>query len=184
MRLTARPLTMASACCCVLASLAAQAQESLQRSDGFLAGPSGLGMSAKAPAAGLLSEPTIGPAIGSMSPPAGRPFSQQFTLGGTQSSVLLGDTGHGGVFAGAKPLAAKSCLGIRAYVRADIANKNLHQNWISAKNGCGRDIKINICHLDSANCISVSVPRWQTKSAIIGYAPTATPVHYQIRLQN
>jgi hypothetical protein len=184
MRLVARFLAMVSACCCLLASLAAQAQESLQRSGTFLPGPSDLGMSAKGPAAGLLSEPALGSAIGSTSRPAGGLFPHQFTLSGTQSSVLLSDTGNGGVFAGEKPLAEKSCLAVRAYARADIANKNLHQNWISAKNSCGRDIKINIFYLGSASCISVSVPRWQTKGAIIGYAPTATPIHYQISLAN
>ena len=175
---------MASACCCLLASLVAQAQESLQRSGDFLAGPSGPGMSASAPAAGLLSQPVLGPAVGSTSRPPSRPFPHQFTLSNTQSSVLLGNAGNAGVFAGEKPLADKPCLTIRAYVRADIANKNLHQNWISAKNSCGRDIKINICYLGSASCISVSVPPWETKSAIIGYAPTGTPIHYQIGLQN
>jgi hypothetical protein len=183
MRLTARFLTTVSACCCLLASLVAQAQESSRRSDSFLPGPSDLGMSAKGPAAGLLSEPALGSAIGSTSRPAGRPFFHQFTLSSTQSSVLLSDIGNGGVFAGEKPLADKPCLAVRAYIRTDIANKNLHQNWISAKNSCGRDIKINICYLGSASCILVSVPPWGTKSAIIGYAPTAAPIHYQISLE-
>lgn len=180
MRLTARLLTMVPLFCCLLASWAAQAQESVQGLRDFLAGPSGSGISVKGAATGPLS----GPAIGSTSPPPGRPlnFPDQFTLSSTQSSVTLGD---GSIFAGEKPSSAvKSCLVVRAYVRPDIANKNLHQNWISAKNSCSHDIKIKICYLGSANCISINVPPWQTKSAIIGYAATANPIHYQISLGN
>jgi hypothetical protein len=189
MSLTARLRTMAWICCCLLASWGAQAQESAKRSGDFLAGPGDLGISAKGGTSRLLS----GPAIGSISLPADRSlnFPHEFTLGSAQSSVTLGNssvtpgnTGNGGVFGGEKPSADKSCLAVRAYMRPDIANKNLHQNWISANNTCSRGIKIRICYLGSANCISVNVSPWQTKSAIIGYAPTSTPIHYQISLEN
>lgn len=185
MRLTGPILTIVSIFCC-LATWAAQAQESLQRSGDFLARPSGPARSVQGGAAGLLLGPVSGPAIGSTLPATSRllNFSDQFTLGGTQSSVTLSITRSSAIFAGEKPSADKSCLAVRAYVRPDIANKNLHQNWISAKSSCGRDIKINVCYLGSANCILMNVPPWQTKSAIIGYAATASPMHYQISLVN
>lgn len=182
MSAAARLLMIVSVFCCLIAGLAAYAQEPLQGAGDVLAGPDGPGISVKEGATGLLS----GPAIGSASPPAARSlnFSDQFTLGGTQSSVTLNNTRSSSIFAGENSSADKSCLTMRAYVQPDIANKNLHQNWLSAKNSCGRSVKISVCYRGSVSCISISVPAWQTKSAIIGYAPTATPIHYQISLGN
>ena len=186
MRLAAPVLTIVSIFCCLLAAGAAQAQASSQRSGDFLAGPSGPGNSMEGDVAGLLSGSVSGPAIGSTLPALGRSLnpSDQFTLGGTQSSVTLNITGGSAIFAGEKPAADKSCLAARAYIRPDIVNKNLHQNWISAKNICGRYMKIKVCYLGTESCIPIDVPPWQTKSAIIGYAPTAKPIHYQISLEN
>lgn len=186
MRLAAPILTIVSIFCCLLATAAARAQESLQRSDDFLAGPSGRGQSVKGDVAGLLSGSVSGPAIGSTLPAIGRSLnpSDQFTLGGTLSSVTLNITRSSPIFAGEKPAADKSCLAARAYIRPDIVNKNLHQNWISAKNSCGRYMKIRVCYLGTESCIPIDVPPWQTKDAIIGYAPTAKPIHYQISLEN
>lgn len=184
MRLTARFFAMVSIFCCLIASWAAAQAQELQGSGNVPALPSDPGMSGKGSATDLLSGPISGPAIESASPPTGRPlnFTDQFTLGGAQSSVTLGNIRGSAIFGGENPSADKSCLTARAYVRPDIANQNLKQNWISAKNGCGRYIKIRVCYRGSANCISIGVPPSQTKSAIIGYAPTKNPVHYQISL--
>jgi hypothetical protein len=102
-------------------------------------------------------------------------FPDQFTLGDIRSSAVL---------AGENLSMDKSCLTARAYVRPDFANETLHQNWITTKNGCGRFIKISICYRGTANCLSIRVPPGQTKSAIIGYAPNGSEVHYQIILEN
>jgi len=144
-----------------------------------LAAPSGPGISVKEGAAGLLS----GPAIGSTADRSLN-FSGQFTLSSTQSSVTLNNIRSSSIFAGEKSSADKSCLAMRAYTRPDIANKDLHQNWLNAKNSCSHYVKVSVCRRGSANCISINVPPWQTKSAIIGYAPTAAPMHYQINLEN
>jgi hypothetical protein len=186
MRVTASILALVSIFCCLLATGAAKAQEFLQRSGDFSAGPSGPGKSVKGDVTDLLSGPVSGPAIGSTLPAIGRSLnpSDQFTLGGTQSSVTLDITRSSPIFAGEKPAADKSCLAARAYIRPDIVNKNLHQNWISAKNSCGHYMKIRVCYLGTENCIPIDVPPWQTKNAIIGYAPTAKPIHYQISLEN
>lgn len=171
---------MVSIFCCLIASWAAAQAQQLQGSGNVPALPSDPSISGKGSATDLLS----GAPIDSASPPMGRPlnFTDQFTLGGAQSSVTLGNIRGSAIFGGENPPADKSCLTARAYVRLDIANKNLKQNWISAKNSCGRYIKIRVCYSGSANCISIGVPPSQTKSAIIGYAPTANPVHYQISL--
>lgn len=179
MRLAAPILTIVLIFCCLLATWAARAQESL-------AGPGDPGRSVKGDAAGLLSGPVLGPAIRSTLPPMGRSLnlSNQFTLGGTESSVTLSITRSSAIFAGEEPSADKSCLTARAYIRPDIVNKNLHQNWISAKNTCGRYVKIRVCYLGTESCIPIDVPPWQTKNAIIGYAPTAKPIRYRISLEN
>lgn len=168
-----------SICCCVIASWAVQAQEATRRADTW---PNGTGISMNEGAAGLLS----GPPIGSASSTTGGSlrFSDQFTLGGTQNSVTLDNFRSSSISVGGNSSANKSCLTVRAYTRPDFANKNLHQNWLNAKNGCGQHIKVSVCYRGSASCISISVPPWQAKSAIIGYAPTATPMHYQIKLEN
>jgi hypothetical protein len=111
-------------------------------------------------------------------------FSDQFTLSSTQSSVTLSNIRSGVIATGKNPSIGKSCLAARAYVRPEIVNKELYQNWISAKNSCGSEIKISVCYLGTSSCISINVPPWQTKSTIIGYAPTATPIHYRIGLVN
>lgn len=183
MRSRARFFAMVSIFCCLIANwAAAQAQEFLQGSGDVPALPSNPGIYGKGSTTDLLS----GPAIESALPPMGRSlnFTEQFTLGGAQNSVTLGNTRRSAIFAGENPSSDKSCLTARAFVRPDIANKNLKQNWISAKNSCGRYIKIRVCYNGSINCISISVAPSQTKSAIIGYAPTANPIHYQISLVN
>ena len=179
MRPTARLLVIASICCFVVATSAVQAQDAVRGGDNVLAGPNGPGISMKEGVGGLLSGPAIRPS------PTGRSlnFPDQFTLGGTQSSITLNNIRTGAVFAGGSS-ADRSCLTARAYIRPDIANKNLHQNWLSAKNSCGHYVKVSVCYRGSASCISIKVPPWQTKSAIIGYAPTASAMHYQINLEN
>jgi hypothetical protein len=188
MRSTARfvVVTVSIFCSLIASSAAAQVPESLPRSGNVLAVPSDPNMSVKEGAAGPLSGSVSGPAIGSVSLPASGSlnFTDQFTLSSTQSSVLLGNAPSTGISAGENASPDKSCLTARAYIRPDIANKNLHQNWISAKNGCGRYIKIKVCYYGTASCIPINVPPWQTKSAIIGYAPTAKPMHYRISLEN
>lgn len=190
MRSTARFFAVVSIFCCLIANwAAAQAQEFLRGSGDVPALPSNPGISGKGSATDLLPGPAIEPALPPMGPmglmgPMGRPlnFTEQFTLGGAQNSVTLGNTRSSAIFAGENPSSDKSCLTARAFARPDIANKNLNQNWISAKNSCGRFIKIRVCYNGSVNCISIGVAPSQTKSAIIGYAPTANPIHYQISL--
>jgi hypothetical protein len=187
MKSTARLFTMASIFCCLIASWAvARAQDSLQGSGDILGIPRDPGISVKGGPTGLLSDPILGPAIGSTSPASGTSLNlpEQFTLSNTQSIVTLSITPGSAISAGENPSANKSCLLARAYIRPDIVNKNLHQNWISAKNNCDRYIKIKVCYHSTASCIPISVPPRQTKSTIIGYAPTANPIHYQISLEN
>ena len=180
MRSTARLLVIVSICCCVIATSAVQAQDAVRGGANVLAGPDGPGIPMKEGVAGLLSGPAIRPS------PPGRSlnFPDQFTLGGTRSSITLDNIRTGALFAGGTSSADRSCLTARAYMRPDIANKNLHQNWLSAKNSCSHYIKVSVCYRGSASCISIKVPPWQTKSAIIGYAPTASVMHYQINLDN
>jgi hypothetical protein len=174
-------LLIVAVCCCVIASWTAQAQQPVQRAGDVSAGPDGPGISMKEGATGSL----LGPAIGSASPPTGGSlnFPNQFTLSGIQSSVTLNDARSSSSFGGEGSSADKSCLTARAYTRPDIANKNMHQNWLSARNGCSHNVKISVCYRGSVSCISISIPPWQTKSAIIGYAPTASPTHYQISFE-
>lgn len=180
MKSSARLLMIVSIGCCVIATSAVQAQDAGRGRDSVLAGPNGPGISMKDGVADLLSAPAV------KSLPTGRllNFPDQFTLGGAQSSITLNNIRTGAVFAGGNSSTDRSCLTARAYMRPDIANKNLHQNWLSAKNSCSHYIKVSVCYRGSASCISISVPPWQTKSAIIGYAPTASVMHYQINLDN
>lgn len=174
-------LMIASICCCIVANWAAQAQQPVRRVGEVSTGPDGPGISVEGGATGGL----LGSAIRSAPPLTDRSlsFSDQFTLSSTQSSVTLNNARRGSIFAGGNSSADKSCLTVRAYMRPDIADKNLHQNWLSASNGCGRNVKISVCYRGSVSCISISISPWHTKSAIIGYAPSATPMHYQISVE-
>lgn len=173
MRSSACPLTTVSLFCCLVASWAAQAQEFVQGTDDVLAIPSGSGIPGGGDAVDLLSGPAIGSAL--PAPSDALHFPDQFTLSNISGIA---------VFPGQNPSAEKSCLTAMAYMRPDIANETLHQNWITAKNGCGRFIKLSICYRGTADCFSIRVPPGQTKSAIIGYAPNGSEVHYQITLED
>lgn len=179
MRSTARPLTMITLLCCLVANWAARAQEPLQGSSDVAALPSSSGASATGGAAALLSVPaTIG-----IGPATSGPLPGQFT----PSNARIGTPRTGAILAGKNSSAAGDpCLTAKAYTRPDFATKNLQQNWISAKNTCGRYIKISVCYAGTENCASISVPPWQTKNVILGYAPRlgAGMIHYHISLEN
>lgn len=164
-------------CClvanCLLVTRAARAQEFGQATDDVLAMPSGSGGSGRGSAVDPLSGSAISSALPALS--GSLKLSDQFTLSNIRGSAA---------FAGVNPSGDKSCLTIRAHMRPDFANKALQQNWITAKNDCGRFIKINICYHGTGSCKSIPIPPWQTESAIIGYAPTGSEVYYQISLQN
>jgi hypothetical protein len=173
MRSSACPLTTVSIFCCLVASWAAPAQEFVQGTGDVLAIPSDSGIPGSGDAVGFLSGPALSSALPAPSDPLHLP--DQFTLGDIRSSAVA---------AGENLSTDKSCLTARAYVRPDFANETLHQNWITAKNNCTRFIKISICYRGTANCLSMRIPPRQTKSAVIGYAPNGSEVHYQIILEN
>jgi hypothetical protein len=173
MSLSACRIATVSIFCCHVAGWAAQAQEFVQGTGDVLAIPSGSNISGIGGAVGSPSRSAISSPLLPPSAPLNLP--NQFTLG---------DVGSSAVLAGKNLSTDKSCLTARAYVRPDFADKALHQNWITAKNSCGRFIKISICYSGTPSCISIKVPPWRTESAIVGYAPSGSEVHYQINLEN
>jgi hypothetical protein len=186
MRSAFHRLTTALVSGCLVANWAAQAQETRQGLAGLFSTPSDQGIGAIGNGVDLLPGPNSGPAIGSASslPRASVNFADQFTLSRAHPNVTIGNSRSSGNVTSAGLSSDKSCLVAKAYMRTDFGNKNLHQNWINAKNDCDHYIKISVCYQGTASCTVIDVPAWQTKTAIIGYATLASEVHYHISVQD
>src|SRR6516165_5272158 len=65
----------------------------------------------------------------------------------------------------------KPCLSFSSSARAQALNKNIYEHWVSAANSCGQHIKVRICYYQSDDCITMDVPPWGRKDAVLGIYP-------------
>jgi hypothetical protein len=77
----------------------------------------------------------------------------------------------------------KSCLTISGYAKAETANKNIYQHLIKAANGCGQNIKVRVCYYQTQDCVLVSVPPWENKTAILGIFPALKRFRFEAKEQ-
>ena len=65
----------------------------------------------------------------------------------------------------------KPCLVLQPQVTNQVMNKKIFEHWIKASNGCGQNIKVQVCYHKTADCIVMTVPPWETKNAVLGIQP-------------
>jgi hypothetical protein len=75
----------------------------------------------------------------------------------------------------------KPCLTVAGFPRGHSINKDLNEHVISASNNCAKPIKIQVCYYKSHECISIYVPGWARKEAILGTLSSRQQFQYEFR---
>jgi hypothetical protein len=65
----------------------------------------------------------------------------------------------------------KPCLALQSYTKPELINKHIFEHWIKATNSCGQHIALQVCYHQSADCIVMNVPPWDSKSSVLGIYP-------------
>jgi hypothetical protein len=73
------------------------------------------------------------------------------------------------------------CLTVGGSARSHMANSNVYDHVISAKNSCAQAITIKVCYYKSLDCISMEIPGRERKEAVLGTLPGAQEFRYEFR---
>jgi hypothetical protein len=77
----------------------------------------------------------------------------------------------------------KPCLTIAGYAKPELANKDIYQHLIKAANNCSQDLKVRVCYYRTEHCVLMDVPRWETKTAVLGIFPALKRFQFQVKEQ-
>jgi hypothetical protein len=65
----------------------------------------------------------------------------------------------------------KPCLGLSGSAKPQIVNRDLLDHIISIANSCAQRITLHVCYYRSEHCITVDVPPYERKEAVLGVFP-------------
>jgi hypothetical protein len=92
----------------------------------------------------------------------------------------------GGIFGDAKELAkrhigfdGKPCIVVEGATKSQTINPNIMEHWVNTTNNCGQHIKVTICYYNTQHCVTVDVPAWGRKGAVLGIFPTLREFRYE-----
>ncbi len=77
----------------------------------------------------------------------------------------------------------KPRLTIGGYAKPELANKNIYQHLIRAVNGCGQNIKVQVCYYQTQDCLLMSIPPWESKTSILGIFPALKRFRFEAKEQ-
>jgi hypothetical protein len=77
----------------------------------------------------------------------------------------------------------KACLTVDGSAKPQTLNPHIFEHWVSATNICGQDIKLQICYLNSQDCISVDVPPYGRKDSVLGIYPALADFQFETKEQ-
>jgi hypothetical protein len=106
------------------------------------------------------------------------------TLGGvgvrppTQVGPTFGPSSSDEILRHRSPIGAP-CLTVYGSSRSHIANPNVYDHVISAKNSCAQRIAIKVCYYKSLDCMSMEIPGGERKEAVLGTLPGAKEFRYE-----
>jgi hypothetical protein len=111
---------------------------------------------------------------------------------GIVQPVPLGPVGQRHNFLGSTddPLAkrhrgptGKPCISTVGDARSEIINPQIYQHIVIATNTCGKIIRLHVCYYKSEHCISVHVPAYSTREAVLGIMPAMRIFRFQYEEQ-
>ena len=77
----------------------------------------------------------------------------------------------------------KPCLSLGASAKAQAVNKHIYEHRVGAVNSCGQHIKVQVCYYKSNDCITMDVPAWGRKDAVLGIYPALPSFRYEAKEQ-
>jgi hypothetical protein len=77
----------------------------------------------------------------------------------------------------------KPCLALQGDAQAQAINKNIFEHRVTAKNNCGRNIKVKVCYHNSQDCIIMDVPPWGRRDSVLGIYPALKDFRYDAKEQ-
>lgn len=80
-----------------------------------------------------------------------------------------------------RDFAGKPCLTLGGYARPFTTNQNLFDHVIAVENSCPKAIKLQLCYFKTTECLSVEVPGYARKEAILGTMPSQKDFRYEFR---
>ncbi|MGJ5206484.1 hypothetical protein [Bradyrhizobium sp. HKCCYLR20261] len=132
-----------------------------------------------------LSSPTAAWQPASAQTSAGAPgsgFSGRPQVGGTYQTRIAPEiavTGTGTETQRHKDFSGKPCLSVSGFARAFVTNAKLFDHVVNAENGCPKAIKIQVCYLQGSGCVSLDVPGYGRKEAVLGTMPSQKDFRFQ-----
>jgi hypothetical protein len=73
------------------------------------------------------------------------------------------------------------CLTVGGLARPHVANPNVYDHVIAAKNSCAQRITMQVCYYKSQDCVSMDIPGGERKEAILGTLPAASDFRFEFR---
>jgi hypothetical protein len=75
----------------------------------------------------------------------------------------------------------KPCLAVNGTPRAHIADRNLYDHVITARNNCPQRIAMQVCYYQTHDCIRMEIPGSERKEAILGTLPSMKDFRFEFR---
>jgi hypothetical protein len=97
-----------------------------------------------------------------------------------QQVPLLSGTPGAGVKLHHTPT-GKPCLTVLGYAHPQVINPNIFDHMISASNDCSQPIKMQLCYYQTQQCISVDIPPYGRKDAVLGIMPAMSQFQFEYR---
>jgi hypothetical protein len=77
----------------------------------------------------------------------------------------------------------KPCITMFGDARPQTFNPQIFDHMVMASNACGQAIKVKVCYYHSDHCISVDMPAYSQKEAMLGIMPSMSGFRFEFREQ-
>jgi hypothetical protein len=72
----------------------------------------------------------------------------------------------------------KPCLVLDGAGRPQLVNRQIFDHVVAAANSCPQRITVNVCYYGSRNCVTIDVPPYERKEAVLGVFPYQKDFRY------
>ena len=73
------------------------------------------------------------------------------------------------------------CLTVGGFARPHVANQNVYDHIVTAKNTCAQSITMQVCYYKSQECQPMVIPGGERKEVILGSLPSARDFRFEFR---
>jgi len=80
-----------------------------------------------------------------------------------------------------RDFAGKPCMTVSGSARAFATNAKLFDHLINAENNCPKAIRIQVCYLQSNDCVPIEIPGYGRKEVVLGTMPSQKDFRFQFQ---